>query len=48
MVAASAAALARGTTGRVMAINAEGWLAVVPDGTIDTLAHVRRADLERV
>lgn len=47
-VAAPAAALARGATGHVVAINAEGWLAVVPDGTIDTIAHLRRADLERL
>ncbi len=47
-VAAPAAALARGTTGRVVALNAAGWLAVVPDGTIDTLGHVRRAELEHL
>ena len=45
---APAAALARGTTGRVVAINAEGWVAVAPDGTIDTIAHVQRADLEHL
>ena len=39
------AVLPRGTTGRVVAINAEGWVAVAPDRTIDTIAHVRRADL---
>ena len=33
---------------RVVAINAEGWVAVVPDGTIDTIAHVQRADLEHL
>jgi|APFre7841882630_1041343.scaffolds.fasta_scaffold105243_2 hypothetical protein len=41
-------ALARGTTGRVVAINAEGWVAVAPDGTVDTLGHVRRADLRHL
>ena len=42
------AELPRGTTGRVVAINVEGWIAVAPDYTLDTIAHVQRADLGHI
>ncbi len=41
----SGAPLPVGTTGRIAAITAEGWIAVVPDGTVDTVVRVRRVDL---
>ena len=47
-VAVPAAALARGITWRVVVLNAAGWLAVVPDGSIDTLDHLCRADPEHL
>ncbi len=46
-VARTGAALPRGTTGRLIAVNPEGWAVVVPDGSVDTVARVWHADLER-